>query len=166
MDTSVELCKLIVEKHLDGVSQRRIAREVNKPLSTVSSIILRYQRRGRAAPNRSNCGGKNKKLTVRTERALVHESKRHVKATARQIRTAVGGEALNVHLSTIKRRLVAAGRKTYRPTKSPKLSPKHMKARLKWAKTHEDWTKEMWAKVSAIQPYSFTQITQSPRFVF
>ena len=48
---------------------------------------------------------------------------------------------------TIRRRLISFGIYARRRRKKPLLSPANIKARLAWAKAHQDWTVEQWRKV-------------------
>ncbi|CAD6197620.1 unnamed protein product [Caenorhabditis auriculariae] len=50
-------------------------------------------------------------------------------------------------VSTVKRRLNAAGIMGRRPVKKPLISEKNRAARVKWAKEHLNWTRQDWNKI-------------------
>ena len=50
-------------------------------------------------------------------------------------------------MTTVLRRLLAAGRKARRPIKKQLLTTAMCKKRLVWAKTHANWTIEDWKNV-------------------
>ncbi|CAD6190073.1 unnamed protein product [Caenorhabditis auriculariae] len=50
-------------------------------------------------------------------------------------------------VSTVKRRLNAAGIMRRRPVKKPLISEKNRAARVKWAKEHLNWTRQGWNKI-------------------
>ena len=54
------------------------------------------------------------------------------------VRSAVGETGLKK--DTIRRRLFAAGLRSYRPVIKPKLTDTHKQNRLQWAKHHTRWT--------------------------
>ncbi|CAD6199639.1 unnamed protein product [Caenorhabditis auriculariae] len=50
-------------------------------------------------------------------------------------------------VSTVKRRLNAAGIMGRRPVKKPLISEKNRAARVKWTKEHHNWTRQDWNKI-------------------
>ena len=48
--------------------------------------------------------------------------------------------------STIRRRLREAGLIGRKPRKKPRLTSRHKKSRLEFARTHKDWTAEQWSQ--------------------
>lgn len=54
---------------------------------------------------------------------------------------------VNIHVSTVKRRLAAVDLHGRRPSRKPMFSAKNRKARIKFAKEHAQWTKEDWMKI-------------------
>jgi hypothetical protein len=68
-------------------------------------------------------------------------------ATARQLRTLVGGNVATVSLPTVKRTLIRQGRLAYRPCKSPSLNAHQRLVRLQWCRQFGNWTEEDWKKV-------------------
>ena len=50
-------------------------------------------------------------------------------------------------ISTVRRRLLEAGRRARKPIKKQLLTTAMMKKRLVWAKKYQNWTTEDWSKV-------------------
>ena len=118
MDIPENICNLVIEKMESGLTQRTIAAHLNIPQSTVSTVIQRFKRTGKATQDRVDKCGRNKLLSERDERAIRRESVKNPLSTAREIRDAVGGHVQQVSLSTVKRCLRREDRISYRPVKS------------------------------------------------
>ncbi|CAD6186043.1 unnamed protein product [Caenorhabditis auriculariae] len=58
-------------------------------------------------------------------------------------------------VSTVKRRLNAAGIMGRRPVKKPLISEKNRVARVKWAKEHLNWTRQDWNKILSSDEIKF-----------
>ena len=54
---------------------------------------------------------------------------------------------VDISVSTTRRRLREAGLNACRPRKKPRLTARHKKKRLDFAKAHQNWTAEQWAQV-------------------
>ena len=148
MDIPAAICNLVIEKNLEGLSQRQVSRDLNLSQSTVFTIISRYRKTGNASPNRMGKCGWKKTLSPRNLRVLHRTSIQNPRATARDIKSAAGDEIPEVSVSTVKRGLREMGCVSYRPVKSPSLTPAQMRVKLAWAKSRENWTVDMWRKVS------------------
>lgn len=147
MDLPAVICNLIISKSDNNESQRKIARDLKLPQSTVSTVILRYRRTGQAAQNRRGRCGKKKLLSARDCRRLHMASQENPRRTAREIQSVVGGHIATVSLSTVRRSLQSSGLVTYRPVTGPNLSAKQRNVRLTWARKFQNWTVDMWKKV-------------------
>ncbi|KAJ4427040.1 hypothetical protein ANN_26839 [Periplaneta americana] len=53
----------------------------------------------------------------------------------------------NIHVTTVRRRLLEAGRRARKPIKKQLLTPIMCKKRLMWAKLHQHWTVNNWKNV-------------------
>ncbi|KAJ4425709.1 hypothetical protein ANN_27905 [Periplaneta americana] len=53
----------------------------------------------------------------------------------------------NIHVTTVRRRLLEAGRRARKPIKKQLLTPVMCKKRLMWAKLHQHWTVNDWKNV-------------------
>ena len=78
---------------------------------------------------------------------MVRRSVSDPQATAHQIRDLEGGEALQTSVRTVQRVFHRHGRLVMRPVQAPALNALRKQKRLDWAKRHETWSSEDWAKV-------------------
>ena len=87
-------------------------------------------------------------LSQREINRVRRESQKDPEATAREIQKAVGDEAGNLSLLTIRRYLLRCGHFFYRPTICPSLSRKQRLVGQKWAQARLAWTKSEWSRVT------------------
>lgn len=129
-----------------GVSTREIARQTQVSRRGVQTTLRRYKQTG-GWENRAK-KPKNR-VTTRREDSIIHRmSERDRHLTAVQITSAINEQRnKKISIQTIKRRLAEAGLKGRRPRKKPLLSEKNMKARLQWARQHQDWTVDDWSRI-------------------
>ncbi len=130
----------------DTLSARTTAKKLKIPKSTVSDIIKNYKICGTNV-NKSR-SGRPKMSTPRQDRILVRESLRNRWLTSPVLKNVWENQTgMAVSVSTVKRRLCFAGLNGRIARRKPLLLPRHVAARLSWAKEHRDWTVEMWRKV-------------------
>ena len=92
--------------------------------------------------------GRKRKTTRREDSLMVRKSKADRFKTAPQIKAEMLIEhGVSVSSSTARRRLREAGLFGRKPRRKPRLTSKHKKARLVFAKAHKDWTAEQWSQV-------------------
>jgi len=147
MDVPQAIRELIMLLHGEGNSVRKIAAIIKRPKSTVSDIIQLYQKTGNVSSCRKGRCGRRRSLTTRDEKAVARASTINPTATAREIRSSVGGNTASVSLCTIRRSLIRQGRLVYRPLKCPSLDAAKRSVRLKWCRQFAAWTVENWKKV-------------------
>jgi transposase len=82
MDTPATVCRQIIAKSNEGMSQRAIASQLKVSQSAVARTILRYRKTGKCEALREGRCGRKHVLSIRTERLLAHESLRNPRATA------------------------------------------------------------------------------------
>lgn len=92
--------------------------------------------------------GRPEKLTDRNKRLILRILKKKEGSTATQI-TKVLKTSHNIDISrfTVSRVLKSFGYACRIKKKKPRLTPKHKKDRLQWAKVHESWTTDDWSNV-------------------
>lgn len=146
MDTPINIRRLIIQHFLKGWTYRRISEATNVPRSTVSDIINNYRRTGSPTTRRHGRSATNSRITTRDDHRIRQISTADPQLTARQIQEEVGGSVSQVHVSTVKRHIVHAGRFAYRPMKSPRFTVKQMRVRLHWCLEHRDWSVDKWRK--------------------
>ena len=83
----------------------------------------------------------------RTDAYLLRESKFNPRKTSFQLQQDLASAGVMVDSSTVRRRLLAVGRKARRPIKKQLLTTKMKKKRFIWAKKYKDWTHEQWRQV-------------------
>ena len=67
--------------------------------------------------------------------------------TATEIKTEMQlWHGVSVSISSTRRRLREAGYIGRKPRKKPRLTSRHKKSRLEFARTHKDWTAEQWSQ--------------------
>lgn len=138
---------LVIHQHQQGLNQVQIAAYLNLTRWTVGRIIRRHQASGAASVNRTGRCGRRRSLTLPTERRLARTSTINPRLTSRQLQHAVGGEAVEVNTSTIRRSLLRSGVVAYRPRPAPGLTAARKQVRHTWARQHLDWTADDWHNV-------------------
>jgi transposase len=147
MDTPLRIRELVIQHHHQGKSTRAISSLLNISKSSVNDLVRKYiERRSLEATRRGKCGRK-KKLGAHDERILRRASVASPQATSRQLQAGCGGVISQVSLRTVRRTLVKLGQLSYRPLKSPNLTPSQCRVRLQWARDHRNWTLDKWRKV-------------------
>lgn len=147
MDIPLSVRKLVIDKFHQNIPQVTISNQLSISTSSVNNIISHYRRTGRIESTRAGRCGRKRFFTTRDDRMLARASTSHPQATARQLQQMVGGSVAAASKETICRSLNRSGRIAFRPCKSPLLTKKQMKARLIWARNHENWSVDMWKKV-------------------
>lgn len=136
----------IIALHKEGLSQVKIAEKVKCSRNGVQTTIKRYKETS-SMHNRPGQGRK-RCTTTREDRYIKKISLRNRRKTASEV-AAEFREASNKKISnrTVRTRLVEAGLKGCKARKKPYLSEINRKKRILWAKEHQNWTDEDWAKV-------------------
>lgn len=140
---SREIEDVVVSKLEHGSSTRVVARELGLSQSCVQRI------RTERLPNlRCPPAGRPRVLTSRQERACVqavtvggHDNAKEVVRDLRE------REGVNVSGWTVRRVLKRAGLSSRVKQRKPKLTQKHIKDRLDFAKRHQYWTLSDWERV-------------------
>ncbi len=151
MDLLHSLRMQIMELYRGGqLTYRDIANQLNVGLGSVSRIIGVWILTGDIQEMQSRRIGRpptNRAFGERTFRLLLRESVIDSRATARQLRDRVRGEAMKASVHTIQGYLRRGGRFPYHPRPGPVLKKKNKRTRLEWAQKHKKWTIQQWSKV-------------------
>jgi len=92
--------------------------------------------------------GRPPKLTERNKRTTVRLMKKKDASTATAVSKVLKtSHNVNVSRQTVSRAFKSFGFSCRIKKKKPKLTEKHKKTRLAWAKKHETWTSDDWRKV-------------------
>lgn len=149
MDTTPrKRSKIITLAEHSSMTQRQIAAECHVGLATVNSIIKRYRETGSITPQKKGNCGRKRKTTPTDDRLIVRKSKINPRLTAVDLtREIIDTTGVNIHVTTVRRRLLEAGRRARKPIKKQLLTPVMCKKRLMWAKLHQNWTVNDWKNV-------------------
>lgn len=136
----------IILLHRQGVSLKNIAKQMKRSRCAVRHTIQRFQESGTYV-NRSKSGRK-RITTAREDRYLERLALRDRRKSSKDLATDLWQQQnISVSTRTIRRRLVEVNLHGRKARRKPLLNERHKKARLLWAKNHQDWTPEQWAKV-------------------
>lgn len=127
---------------MKGITTREVAKKMKISKGLVSKIA---KEKGFQTKNKS---GRKKILSERDEKFCAREITSGRASTAAAVRRNIR-ETFDVNASekTISRALKNQGLNSAVKKKKPELSPKNIKARLQFAKTHQDWTLDDWKRV-------------------
>lgn len=139
--------KIVSLSEHTSMTQRQIASECGVGLGTVNAILKQFKETGSFSPRRKGKCGRKRKTTATQDRLLVRKSKVNPKLTAVDLNRELAAHGTNLHVTTVRRRLLDAGRKARRPAKKQLLTPAMCKKRLLWAKELANWTVEDWKNV-------------------
>ena len=115
-------------------SQKEIAKCVGVSQPTVHRLIKKFQIEKDLTHNRKcNCARK-KKTTPRTDAYLLRESKFNPRKTSFQLQQDLVSAGVMADFSTVRRRLLAVGRKAKGPIKKQLLTTKMKNKRFIWTK--------------------------------
>ena len=142
--------------HTEGVSNREIARRLGISEGSIRFNLQKLRLRGSMSNRRRS--GRPRRTTEREDRLLIRSSLANRFHTARDLRAnfnQLTGKTLS--LSTIKSRLYKGGNlRGCVAKKKPKLQPRHIAARLQFARQYVDWTPAQWAQVLWSDESKFT----------
>lgn len=126
-----------------GLSSQDIAKRLGISISSVHRI-----RRTRLADLPRAKAGRPKKLSEQDRRACVHLITRGGAETAVEVAKQLGKNVgKEISRRTVARALEQSGMRCVEKQRKPRLSPKNVKARLKFAHDHQDWTEADWERV-------------------
>ena len=151
---SQDVKKKIVHFYKSGLSLGSISKRLNIPRASVQTIIQKYKTilTTESLPR----SGRKRKLTVADERLVVRKVRMNPKLTTKEIANYLEASGMNVSTSTIKRILHKNELKGCRARKKPLLQQRHRRARLKFARDHQDkdltfWKHVLWSDETKIE---------------
>jgi transposase len=129
-----------------GLTNKEITNQTGSSTRTIQKICKRV-RETNSFKDRPKTG-RPQKLSPRNQRLALKILKKKQATTAEGVSRVLGEEHnINVSRKTIARAFNRHGFVSRIKKKKPKLTEKHKKARLDWAKKHESWTAEEWSQV-------------------
>jgi transposase len=136
----------IVALHEQGLSIRDIAAKGFGKKSGIANIIKRYATTGQTTPKKRS--GRPRLSSARSDRILSRLATQGRFKGSRELaadwHASTGTSASS---STVRRRLIKDGLKSYRPVKKPLLTKFQRTRRLAYANAHRHWTVDDWKKV-------------------
>lgn len=135
------ILKLRSKKH----SIRDIAEKLSFPKTTVWNVLKQNKCNG-SLHNRPR-SGRPRITSATTDRKIARAVKINPKTTVSEICNGLKSAGTNVSKSTVRRRLREQGYRGYTARCKPLISAKNRKARVEFAKTYRNHTKEFWEKV-------------------
>ncbi|KAG0411857.1 hypothetical protein HPB47_010995 [Ixodes persulcatus] len=136
--TRVRILTLVQE----GRTRRSIAAEIGCALGTVTRIVCAFRDDGRIRDMERE--GRPRRTTAEEDQWIIAAACCDPSMTAAEIREELG---LQVSLSTIRKRLHAAGLRSRVACQRPLLTQSHKRLRLEFATNHLAWTVEDWKLV-------------------
>ena len=142
---SQDVKKKIVNFYKSGLSLGSISKRLNIPRASVQTIIKKYKTllTTETLPR----SRRKQKLTVADETLVVRKVRMNPKLATKEIVNYLEASGMNVSTSTIKRILHKNQLKGCRARKKPLLQQRHRKARLKFARDHQDKDLTFWKHV-------------------
>ena len=128
-------------------SVREIRKELAIPKSTVGRVVKRSSVSDDVTIRRQRGCGRKRKTTARDEQMKKRNSVEDPRKTNVDLKRDLSAAAVNVHSSTIRRRLMERGKIARRPKKQQLLTKVMKKKRLQWAKKHKKWDQQKWIQV-------------------
>lgn len=128
---------LLIQK---GCSFRKIAQQCNIGIASVHKIKMQH-----LPSHRGSKGGRPEKLSPQGKWYCVHAITAGKLETASQVTKKLKDDiGVAVSVKTVRRTLHKAGLHGAEKKQKPKLSPANIKARLEFARSHNDWTVDDW----------------------
>ncbi len=158
---------MILAYHNEGYNNSQIARMLNISEGCVRHNLWKQENFGNMS-TRPRCGCPKKKTSARDDRALVNTSKRKRFLIAPALRQECNFQIVSV--STVRRRLRAAGLNGRIATRKPRLTDEHKRRRLQFATDHlhrtiEQWNKVLWSDESRFQLFLNDKRHQNVRHI-
>ncbi len=131
-----------------GRTVRNVAATFHVSPTTISNLIRRYNATGSVKDRPRS--GRPRVTDAAEDRSILLMSLRKRTRSAPSIRAEVRRRRRNqqgLSIQTVRNRLRAGGLRARKPAKKPKLTDRHKRARLQWARQHVRWTHAQWSNV-------------------
>lgn len=157
--------KIVTLSEIEGKSLRNIASQCDVSVASVSRIVKAYREKGSFSPQRKGKCGRKRKTTQRDDKMLLRISVKNPKLTSSDIQKELSTFNVDISSSTVRRRLINAGRRARKPIRKQLLTNAMKKKRMKWAKDYKNWTEEHFKKVIFTDESHFEVQGQRCQFV-
>lgn len=157
---SKQLRQLIVRKYRSGLGYKKIGKTLSVPPSTVRNVIKVWQTRHSVTS--ATRTGRPRKLSPRLCAKLARDARTNPSVTLTDLQESAAAAGTDVHESTISRALHRRGLYGRVARRKPLLKNSHKKARLQFARAHEDdsaaqWSKIVWSDETKIELFGVNQ---------
>jgi transposase len=143
---SIEIKSKIITLSQENLSNCEISRRVGYSEGAVRNLLKKFQETG--SIERKKGSGRGRVTSARDDRLIKKIVSRDRFLTAPEIHAEVQSTSTSTFsVKTVSRRLLEHGFQARSPAKKPLLTDKMKKARLDWAKEHQNWTLEDWKRV-------------------
>ena len=140
------ILELIVRLSCRGLSQRPISRNTRVSQSDISKVFRRVRETGRAIQRPH--GHWLRMTKPREDRILIRIMRRNRFLSSSRIRVElIRRTGRRGSARTVQRHLVAAGCRSRRPARCPRLTHDHRRQRRVWARWHWSWNHQHWSHV-------------------
>lgn len=136
----------IIALHEEGLSNHRISERLDIPRSSVVRIVHLHRDTGNV--ERRHGTGRPRVTNDREDRYVTNFVRRNRSVSITALRGHFQRTYRRVISSTtIRRRLHSGNLRSRRPLRVPRLLPRHIAARLRWAQQHRNWLLPQWRNV-------------------
>ncbi len=139
--------KKIISLHKKGEGNKKISKALLISQNTVAKVVQTFKKDGTATISQRR-PGRPRKLTTRQERLLMRRVEENRHASSLQLSKEVESQTgVTISRDTIRHTLQRNGMHGCRPWKKPLLKPRHKKARLEFARAHDDKDEDYWDSI-------------------
>lgn len=160
-ELSEDLRTRIVNAKKEGKGYKKIAQQFQVPVATVQSIIKKYQKFHTV----KNLKGRGRKSIVspRLARKIKRDVENNPRTTTKAVLKDLSSSGVILSRQTLQRVLHQNGLYGRRPRKTPLLQPRHVKARLTFAKTYlkkepSFWSSVLWSDETKIELFGHRDV--------
>lgn len=148
----------------EGYTYREIAARLRISINTVGRSLKLYRDSGTLSFHKRT--GRPRMTTARMDQSIIRAVKKSPFASSTTVQAQLPTTSTRTPSTrTIRRRLLAAGLRAYRPATKPRLSKKNIKDRLAFCKAYKEWTIDQWRRVMFSDESTLTQHTTFARHV-
>lgn len=160
-EISEDIRKKAPTAHQSGESYKTISKRFLLQPSTVRQIIYKWRAFNMTA-TLTRRSGRPSKLSPISTRKIINQVKANSHITSRELQTSLAASRINVHASTIRRKLKRHDIHGRVARKKPLLSRKNKAARFNFAREHLDkpkafWKSILWTDESKIELFGHNQ---------
>ncbi len=135
----------IVDMYQSGKGYKAMSKALGLQRTMVRAIIHKWRKLGTVVNLPRS--GRPTKITPRAQWQLIQEVIKEPRTTSKELQASLASIKVNVHDSTIRKRLGKNGIHRRVPRQKPLLTKKNTKARLTFAKKYLDYPQDFWTNI-------------------